>query len=123
MASIPRGGPDGGSACCPCVTAGSKRTVGFGLRPFVTAKTSATTGKVSDSRDCRGGVRSATRIHFSTWLQVLPGRPGRIAKTLAGERRPPPSLGASVSAGRISQIRGDLRRSQQAFAGEMMPMA
>ena len=62
---------------------------------------------------------AATRIDFSAWLRILPGRLRRIAKTLAvGETTTAVARRFCVSLSRISQIRRELQHSWEAFAGE-----
>jgi hypothetical protein len=64
---------------------------------------------------------AATRVDFSSWLKILPGRLRRIAEILAsGETTTAVARRFCVSAGRISQIRGELCRSWQQFQGELM---
>jgi hypothetical protein len=62
---------------------------------------------------------AATKIDFSAWLRVLPGRLRRIAEILAvGETTTAVARRFYVSPSRISQIRSELCRSWQQFQGE-----
>jgi hypothetical protein len=62
---------------------------------------------------------AATRIDFTTWLQVLPYRLRKIATFLAnGETTTAAAKRFRVSQGRISQIRKELYRAWRRFQGE-----
>jgi len=62
---------------------------------------------------------AASRIDFSEWLRSLPRRSRRIAKTLAaGETTKNAARKHRVSAGRISQMRRELKDDWQTFQGE-----
>ena len=62
---------------------------------------------------------AATRIDFTDWLRILPARQRRIAKLLAtGESTGVTAKRFKVSSGRISQIRGELQKSWEAFQGQ-----
>jgi hypothetical protein len=62
---------------------------------------------------------AAGRIDFGNWLQVLTARLRRIAKVLAtGESTTRAAKRFSVSPGRISQIRQELKQSWETFQGE-----
>jgi hypothetical protein len=62
---------------------------------------------------------AATRIDFSAWLRILPGRLRRIAEILAiGETTTAVARRFRVSLSRISQIRRELQHSWEVFAGE-----
>ena len=59
------------------------------------------------------------RIDFSDWLRGLPRRARRIAESLAvGHRTGDVAKRFKLSAGRISQLRGELAESWQAFVGD-----
>ena len=61
---------------------------------------------------------AATRIDFAAWLGLLPARLRKIAKLLAtGESTGVTAKRYKVSSGQISQIRGELRKSWEAFQG------
>ena len=63
---------------------------------------------------------AASRIDFGNWLQVLTARLRRMAKVLAtGESTTRAAKRFSVSPGRISQIRQELKQSWEAFQGEI----
>jgi len=65
---------------------------------------------------------AASRIDFSDWLQSLPRRSRRIAETLAsGETTKKAAKKHRVSAGRISQMRRELKDDWEAFHGELVP--
>lgn len=60
------------------------------------------------------------RLDFGTWLRRLPRRRRRIAVVLAsGERTGEAAKRFRVSAGRISQLRGEFERSWVQFQGEL----
>jgi hypothetical protein len=62
---------------------------------------------------------AASRIDFGNWLQVLTARLRRMAKVLAtGESTTRAAKRFSVSPGRISQIRQELKQSWETFQGE-----
>ena len=62
---------------------------------------------------------AATRIDFTTWLQVLPRRLRKIAAFLAnGETTTAAAKRFRISQGRISQIRGELFLAWRRFQGE-----
>lgn len=62
---------------------------------------------------------AAFRIDFAEWLESMPRRLQDIAETLArGESTQQVARQFSLSAGRISQLRSELRRSWEAFQGE-----
>ena len=59
------------------------------------------------------------RLDFAAWLKSLPYRVRRIAKVLAnGETTTAAAEKFELSAGRVSQIRGELRQAWQRFQGE-----
>ena len=63
-----------------------------------------------------------TKLDFAAWLQSLPVKLRRIAKTLAnGERTGEVARKFGVSDGRISQIRAELLASWRRFTGEANP--
>ncbi len=67
---------------------------------------------------------AATRIDFSTWLQLLPRRLRKIATFLAnGETTSAAAKRFHVSLGRISQIRKELYRAWYRFQGDQPAMA
>jgi len=62
---------------------------------------------------------AATRIDFAAWLGLLPSRDRRIAETLAtGETTGAVADRFHVSAGRVSQLRRELKESWATFTGE-----
>jgi len=62
---------------------------------------------------------AATRIDFAAWLRSLPGRLRKIARFLArGETTTIAAKKFDVSAGRISQIRKELKAAWERFQGE-----
>ena len=62
---------------------------------------------------------AASRIDFSEWLRSLPRRSQRTAETLAaGETTKKAARKHRVSAGRISQMRRELKDNWEAFQGE-----
>ncbi len=62
---------------------------------------------------------AASRIDFSEWLRSLPRRSRRIAETLAtGETTKKVVKRFCVSAGRISQLRRELKDAWEAFQEE-----
>lgn len=86
-----------------------------------------------DRRDSAGGWKevlvedkhsgpaevAASRIDFAAWLRTLTSKQQRIAKTLAtGETTQVTARNFRVSAGRVSQIRGELRNCWLTFQGE-----
>ena len=65
-----------------------------------------------------------TRLDFGDWLRRLPAKRRRIAKFLAsGESTTAAAEKFGLCAGRISQIRGELRESWRAFIGDCDPLA
>jgi len=65
---------------------------------------------------------AASRVDFGDWLRSLPRRQRRIAETLAtGETTKKTAGKHRVSAGRISQMRRELKEDWQAFHGEPVP--
>jgi hypothetical protein len=67
---------------------------------------------------------AATRIDFSTWLQMLPCRMRKIATFLAnGETTSATSKRFRVSPARISQIRRQLYEAWHHFQGDMPVLA
>lgn len=67
---------------------------------------------------------AATRIDFSTWLQILPRRLRKIATFLAnGETTTAAAKRFRVSSGRISQIRKELHQGWSQFQGEGLPVS
>jgi hypothetical protein len=64
------------------------------------------------------------RIDFADWLTRLPAKRRRIAKFLAGsETTAAAAEKFRMSAGRISQIRSELRESWRSFVGDGDPPA
>ena len=62
---------------------------------------------------------AATRIDFTTWLQVLPRRLRKIATFLAnGETTTAAAKRFRVSQGRVSQIRKELFHAWNRFQGD-----
>jgi hypothetical protein len=62
---------------------------------------------------------AATRIDFSTWLQLLPHRLRKIATFLAnGETTTAAAKRFRLSQGRISQVRKELYRAWRRFQGD-----
>jgi hypothetical protein len=62
--------------------------------------------------------QAAFRIDFPSWLSTLSARDRRIVSDLAaGERTGDVARKFDVSAGRISQMRGQLKESWEAFGG------
>jgi hypothetical protein len=62
---------------------------------------------------------AATRMDFAAWLRVLPGRLRKIARVLAtGETTTAAAKRFHVSAGRVSQIRMELKQAWERFQGE-----
>ena len=73
---------------------------------------------VEDKRATPAEV-AASRIDFGDWLQTLPRRLRQIANTLAtGETTKEAAKQFGVSPGRISQLRGQLRLTWEAFQGD-----
>jgi len=65
---------------------------------------------------------AACRLDFGEWLRTLPRRSQRIAETLAtGETTKKAAKEHRVSAGRISQMRRELRDNWDAFHGGLAP--
>ena len=74
---------------------------------------------VEDKRSGPAEV-AATRIDFNAWLATLGRRERRIALTLAaGETTRATAAKFGVSAGRISQLRAQLKRAWLVFQGEL----
>ena len=64
---------------------------------------------------------AASRIDVGEWLRSLPKRSRRIAETLAlGETTKKAARKHGVSAGRISQLRRELKGNWEAFQGELV---
>jgi hypothetical protein len=62
---------------------------------------------------------AAARIDFGSWMAALPRRLRAIASTLAmGESTTSAAQQFAITPGRVSQIRGELKRSWQEFQGE-----
>ena len=62
---------------------------------------------------------AATRLDFAAWLATLSQRDRKLATTLAtGESTGNAARQFRVSAGRVSQLRGELKDSWEAFVGE-----
>jgi hypothetical protein len=60
------------------------------------------------------------RIDFANWLETLSSRNRRLAETLAsGETTGFVARSFTMSAGRVSQLRRDLRDSWHRFVGEL----
>jgi hypothetical protein len=65
---------------------------------------------------------AAARIDVDRWLKTLPGRSRRLAELLAtGETTSDAAVAFSISRGRISQLRRELRRAWLTFQGEAVP--
>jgi len=65
-----------------------------------------------------------TKLDFAAWLQSLPLRLRRIARFLAaGQRTSDAARKFGVSEGRISQLRGELKRGWEEFVGDAPEMA
>jgi hypothetical protein len=78
---------------------------------------------IEDSR-CTPADLAASRLDFAAWLQRLPSPRRRIANVLAsGERTGDVAKRFGMSAGRVSQIRAELRESWAKFQGELQPIA
>lgn len=74
-----------------------------------------------EDRHAGPAATAASRIDFSDWLETLPRRQRRIAETLAaGETTKKAAKRYRVSAGRISQLRRELKDTWQAFQGEAL---
>ena len=75
---------------------------------------------VLEDRRCGPAEIAATRIDFHAWLATLGRRERRIALTLAaGETTGATAAKFGVSASRISQLRGQLKRAWDIFQGEL----
>ena len=73
---------------------------------------------VEDKRSTPAQLASI-RLDFEAWLRILPPRQRRIAAVLAtGESTAATAKRFDVSSGRISQLRGELKGSWEAFQGE-----
>jgi hypothetical protein len=72
-----------------------------------------------EDRQAGPAETAASRIDFGDWLQSLPCRSRRIAETLAtGETTKKVAKRFCVSAGRISQLRRELKDAWEAFQEE-----
>lgn len=75
---------------------------------------------VIEDRHAGPAETAAARIDISEWFASLPRRTRRIAETLAtGETTKTAARKFRVSAGRISQIRRELKDRWQVFQGEL----
>jgi DNA-directed RNA polymerase specialized sigma24 family protein len=76
---------------------------------------------VEDYRSTPADI-AAVRIDFAHWLTTLPRRSRRLAERLAmGETTSGAARLFSISPGRVSQLRGELRRAWHRFQGEAIP--
>jgi hypothetical protein len=74
---------------------------------------------VVEDRNVGPAEVAATRMDFAAWLRVLPGRLRKIARVLAtGETTTAAAKRFHVSAGRVSQIRMELKQAWERFQGE-----
>jgi hypothetical protein len=72
-----------------------------------------------EDRTCTPADLTAIRIDFANWLTQLTGRGRQIAKTLAtGETTKEAAKQFELTMGRISQVRGELKRNWERFQGE-----
>ena len=72
-----------------------------------------------EDRHAGPAATAAARIDIAAWLRSLPVRPRRVAETLAnGETTGRVARRVRLSAGRISQIRRELRRGWDDFQGD-----
>jgi hypothetical protein len=79
-------------------------------------------GLVVEDRHASPADVAATRIDFRAWLKSLVPRNRRIAQTLAlGESTAQVARLFNVTAGRVSQLRQELRYSWYGFIGERRP--
>ena len=76
---------------------------------------------VEDQRSTPADV-AAARIDIDQWLTTLPGRRRRLAELLAtGETTSDAAVAFSISRGRVSQLRRELRRAWLTFQGDAVP--
>jgi hypothetical protein len=74
-----------------------------------------------EDRTCTPADLTAIRIDFADWLTQLTGRSRRIATTLAmGETTKEAATRFELTMGRISQLRGELKRNWERFQGEVL---
>jgi hypothetical protein len=72
-----------------------------------------------EDRTCTPADLTAIRVDFADWLGQLTGRSRRIATTLAlGETTKATAERFELTMGRISQLRGELKRNWERFQGE-----
>ena len=72
-----------------------------------------------EDRHCAPFDIVRTKLDFAAWLRSLPTRLRRIAKFLAnGETTPAAAEKFKVSAGRISQVRAELKQAWERFVGD-----
>jgi hypothetical protein len=72
-----------------------------------------------EDRTCTPADLTAIRIDFADWLTQLTGRSRKIATTLAmGETTKEAANRFELTMGRISQLRGELKRNWSKFQGE-----
>ena len=72
-----------------------------------------------EDRHCGPAQVACTRIDFDSWLKSLPCRYRRLAQYLGvGNRTSDAARKFKLSAGRISQIRGELAESWKRFVGD-----
>ena len=75
---------------------------------------------VVEDRNAGPAVVAATRIDFREWLRTLRRRDRRIAETLSvGETTGDVAKRFHVSAGRVSQLRSELKKSWDEFCGDV----
>jgi hypothetical protein len=74
-----------------------------------------------EDRSCTPADVAAIRIDFADWLTQLTGRSRKIATTLAlGETTKDAANRFELTMGRISQLRGELKRNWERFQGEVV---
>jgi hypothetical protein len=72
-----------------------------------------------DHRQVTPAARAATRLDFTLWLQSLAARDRALVELLAtGETTQAAARTFGISAGRVSQLRSQYRRSWREFIGE-----
>ena len=75
---------------------------------------------VADSRRTDPAEAACFRVDFEHWMCGLPARERQVVMALAeGERPSVVARNIGVSAGRLSQLRGELRASWLAFCGDV----
>jgi hypothetical protein len=74
-----------------------------------------------EDRTCSPADLTAIRIDFADWLTQLTGRSRKVATTLAmGETTKEAAKQFELTMGRISQLRGELKRNWERFQGEIL---